>query len=385
MGLDTRRVRIIDVTHLFYKYAFGGKANLTTTLMIDGIPTLVDTTIPTLTIKQLYRWADGGYNPFVVCFDGKGCSRGRKAYFAYGKAAQQSGETVTYKATRDSQNDMFYKSINMTMQFLIDGGVTCLKADNYEADDLIKAAVDRAKIDYPNMPIDIITGDQDLLPLVDEQVSVYMASKKLTMAESEGLELRHYVQVTPRNYEKFVSGLTDFKTLSVPYNTVLLKKLLRGKKADDIAGYPKFTPTKYNTLIANMIADGVDIGNLFRYDAPTKTILRQDNQLPVSMEEFNACPVENRKHIYMTKFGEPPKLTEMCKVLSKYLDEATIKHIRFIYNGVNLNGAFAGDLPVGFQRRPCSLSKPITGFMGGQLQASVSKLQIRLPQVDINY
>ena len=371
---DKRRVKIIDISGFFYRYAFGGATALSSTILVDGVPKQVDTTLPSYVIKDVYRICRGGKDPVVVCFDGAGCSKSRKAYFARANGVDSHGEAQGYKGSRESQDSRFYEGVNLTMNLMIKGGVCCLKADGYEADDLVKAAVDKAKETYPDLPIDIYTGDVDLVPLVDEQVSVFLNSRKITWAETKELEKLHYVQLRPENMQDYIEGLTNFKNLSVPYNTVLLSKCLRGDKSDEIKGYPKFTPTKYNNLIASLIEDGYDLGDLCRYDAPTQTICYRGTGDPIPEELIESTPKEQK----MIKFGEPPKLTKLCEVLSNYLDEDIVNYVRFIYNGINLNGAFTG-LPEGFNRRPARINTEIKGFQASMLQQAVSVVQIRLP------
>lgn len=371
---DSRRIIIVDVSHLFYKYAFGGASALSATIMVDGVPTRVDTTLPAYSIKQIHRWSNYGVNPTVICFDGKGSNRSRKGYFAKHNGITTGAEPIGYKGSRESQDSRFYDGMNITQNLLMQGGVCCLKADGYEADDLIKAAVDKAKEQYPHLPIDIITGDQDLVPLVDEQVSVFLSSRKLTWAEDKSIEKRNYVQLTPANVQEYMEGLTEFKGLYLPYNTVLLKKLLRGKKADDIPGFPKFTPKKFNALVQALEEDGYDLGSLVRYDSPLAVISYRGSEEPIPEELIESTPREQK----MIKFKEPPVLTKLCQVLSDYLDEEIVDHVRFIYNGVNLNGAFTG-LPDGFNRRPATVTVPIEGYDAGKLQQAVSVVQIRLP------
>ena len=378
---DNRVVKIIDVTHLFYKYAFGmGGTNLTVTLMINGVPTVVDTKLPSMAIKNIHRIANYGFNPTVVCFDSKGCSRSRKAYFGSKAGFDESATGQGYKAfqgyksSRDSQNDVFYQGINLTKELLSKGGVMTLSADGYEADDLVKVAVDKAKQQYPNLPIHIITGDADLVPLVDDQVSVFLSSRKTTYAERKEWELTHYVQITPRTYQKFLEDTTAFKNLKVPYNTVILEKCLRGDKSDEIEGYPKFTPTKYNKLIDSLIADGIDIGNLFRYGSNIATYCYRDTEQPIPLDLIKTTPHEKM----MIKYTEPKECTNMCNVLSKYLDDDIIAHIRFVYNGINLNSAFT-KVPDTFKRRPLALQTDIHGYLFSQLQSVVSVYQINLP------
>lgn len=371
---DKRRVLVIDISGMFYRFAFGGASALSATIMVDGVPQVVDTTLATYSIKQVHRWAMGGFNPTVVCFDSPSANRSRKAYFMQYAQNVAGGQAVGYKESRSFSDNTFFQGVNITANLLRNGGVPVLRAEGYEADDLIKAAVDKAKELYPHLPIDVITGDQDLLPLVDDQVSVFISSRRMTWAEEKSLEKRGYVQVTPNNYRAYVETLSEFKNLSMPYNTVLLKKLLRGKKADDIPGYPKFTPSKFNNLIAQLEEDGHDLGMLFRYDAPIKRVCYRGTGEIIPDELVESVPFEQK----MLKFEEPPALTRMCDVLSQYLNSEIIEHIRYVYNGVNLNAAFT-TVPEQFKRKPAVVTAPIEGYLASKLQQAVSVVRINLP------
>ena len=322
---------------------------------------------------MLHRWADKGFNPLVVCFDGQGSTRSKKYYFASKNGVTNNGTAVGYKEDRSSQSSKFYEGINLTQNFLIQGGVCCLRAENYEADDLIKAAVDKAKIQYPNLPIDIMTGDQDLVPLVDDQVSVFLRSRKMTWAVSKELERAHYVQLTPANYQEYMETLTDFKNLNVPYNTVLLKKLLRGKKADNIPAIPKLTPTKYNKILNGLLEDGYNLEELCVYDAPVRTICYRGTEEPIPENMIDSVPKEQK----MLKFSDPPALVTLLEALSNYLTEDDLQHVHDTYIGINLNGAFTG---LGeYNRRPANITADIKGYDMVDLQRQVSVLKINLP------
>lgn len=371
---DKRRVVIVDASHLFYKYAFGGASRLSATIMVDGVPQVVDTTLAAYSIKQLARWSNGGFNPLVVCFDAPNANRSRKAYFTQYATQVSGGQAVGYKEGRDFSDQAFFQGINITMNLLRNGGVTVVRAEGYEADDLIFAAVLKAKADYPNLPIDVITGDQDLIPLVDQQVSVFLSSRRMTWAEDKSLEKRNYVQLRPDNYQAYMETLSEFKNLSVPYNSVLLKKLLRGKKADNIPAFPKFTPTKYNNLVAQMSEDGHDLGSIFRYGACIKEVCYRGTEEVIPEELVASVPVERK----MLKFRDPVELTRICEVLGQYLDDATIEHVKFIYRGINLNTAFT-TVPETFKRKPAVITAPIESFVYSKLQQAVSVVQIHLP------
>lgn len=373
--MTQKRVLIVDVSHLCYKAAFGGMPPLSVTVRVGDQLQTVNTTILKFVSNQIYRWSKGGYYPTVLCFDCRGANRSRKAYFSQGRGIN-NGDKNAYKGTRSSENDMFYSSVEMTFNYLKKSGVCCLKSEYYEADDLIKASVDSAKQTYPDLPIDIVTGDSDLIPLVDKQVSVFLTSKKASYAVTEDLLKKHYVQITPDNYEEYLSTLTAYKNLYVPYNTVLLTKLLRGDKADGIDGYPKFTPTKFKNLIWDMEHDGVDIGEIFRYDNQVPTFYYKSTKEQIPTELLAQVPNEEK----IVKYSEPPKLTEMCEVLGNYLEEDIINHVRYVYNGINLNTAFT-DVPESCRRLSAHLTSPITGYDRYKMHEVLETLRIQLPRL----
>lgn len=361
---DKRRVLVVDYSHMAWAYAFGQATALSCVMEINGVSQVVDTTIPAYTIKALNRWSKGGFHPLAVCFDGVGSSRCRKAYFSKLFGVNADGSAVGYKAGRESRDQKFYDGIAITLNKLLQGGVSCYKAVNYEADDLIKACVDRAKIDYPDLPIDVITGDHDLLPLVDDQVSVFIRSRKTTYAETKDIEKPHYVQVTPRNYEEYLSDLNAYKTITVPYNTVLLAKLLRGDKSDGIPAKPDWKPKMYKELISRLQQMGYPLHEIFRYGKPTETTVAGADGSPV------------------IQYGDPLELTAILEALTRVgCDESDIIHVRNIYNGINLNGAFT-DLGT-FNRIPAVITTPIKGYDVYKLQMAVKKdLDINLPTFD---
>ncbi|MDR0918730.1 MAG: hypothetical protein LBM93_05705 [Oscillospiraceae bacterium] len=321
-----KRVTIFDFSHLAWQYAFSKVPAMNCTLKVDGKLKTVDTTIPTYTIKAIHRWVR--CNPVAVCFDLKGCSGTRASYF--------SKIGVGYKVSRGKADNRLYEGIDLTKNCLMKGGISCYSAPNFEADDLIKVCLERIKKDYPDNMIDIVTGDSDLLPLVDDRVSVYIKSTKTTYAESKNLEHNHYVQVTPRNYNSYIRGLTAFKGLDTEYNTVLLAKILRGDKPDNIKGIKGFTPTRYNALIESLRNDSnVDIQNAFRYGVSG------------TFEYFN-------------------------NLLGNWCSNEEIEQIAKVYTGMNLNGDLGG------LRQVAYATTPIQGYHSDSLQNAVNFLGIKL-------
>lgn len=364
-----KRVIIVDYNHLVHTYLNSGH-RLTKTVVVDGTPQLIDTTVQSGTIKAIHRWSNGGSNPTAVCFDSP--VPARKAYFAKNFDMAVDGDKA-YKGGRASLPAGAMEAIEMVQKILIDSGVSCYKGQNYEADDLIFACIQRAKQDYPGMPIDVITNDADLLPLVDETVSVFLRSKKMTWAESKELEKAHYVQVTPANYQGVIESLSAYSKFFVPYNSILLQKILRGDNSDNIKSCKEiskmFPPKKYNALIEDLIDRGVDFSGLFRYGACKETY--------VSIKTGEEVGPDHDRSDLAIRYDDPEELTNMVDTLCWYIeDDKVIEHIKKMYRGMNLNQAYSGLGSI--SRRPAKLGAPINTFSEGVLQSKLRPLDIRL-------
>ena len=382
-----KRVLIVDFNHRAHMYLNNG-FNPSVTMKINGEQVVIDTAIQSGFIKDVHRWSKGGYYPTVVCMDSP--VPVRKAYFAR-EFGMSVGTAAEYKGGREKQSEKFYDSIAMTQDMLTRAGIFCVKRHNYEADDLIFACIKKAKQQYPGMPIDIMTNDADILPLVDDTVSVFLRSKKGTYADSEEYERAHYIQVTPRTYQKFVEDLSSYKKFLVPYNTLLLHKILRGDSSDNISSIKdikkEFPPTFYNELMRYMLRDNeagnIDLANLFRYGEPTAIYKDKVTDRVLTNKEaaseYKKCQEEgiNFESKVDISYGDPAELTELLRVFSEYIDdERVLTHIRKMYLGMNLNQAYMnyGEL----SRRPAKITRNITGFDEVELQRVASELNINL-------
>ena len=382
-----KRVLIVDFNHRAHMYLNSGY-NPSVTMRVNGEQVVIDTAIQNGFIKDVHRWSKGGYYPTVVCMDSP--VPVRKAYFAR-EFGMSVGTAAEYKGDREKKSEKFYNSIAMTKDMLTRAGIFCVKRHNYEADDLIFACIKKAKQQYPGMPIDIMTNDADLLPLVDDTVSVFLRSKKGTYAESEEYERMHYVQVTPRTYQKFVEDLSSYKKFLIPYNTLLLHKILRGDSSDNISSIKdikkEFPPTFYNKLMGYMLRDNeagrIDLANLFRYGEPTVVYKdRETDRVLTNKEAVDAYKKSKEEGINFyskvdVSYGDPAELTELLRVFSEYIDdEWVLTHIRKMYLGMNLNQAYMdyGEL----SRRPAKITRDITGFDEVELQRVASELNINL-------
>lgn len=372
------RVQIIDFNHQIHTF-YHSQHRLSVRVNVGGVIVEKDTTIHNGCIKNLYKWSKCGKYPTAVCFDR--AVPARKAYWS-GKFSEMTGANG-YKGNREKMPDQMFEAVTDCERILRQAGVACYAVQNYEADDLIFACIQRAKAKYPGCPIDVITNDADLLPLVDDTVSVFLRSKTGTYAIRKDLEKAHYVQVTPDNYQDVVERLSAYKGFMIPYNSLLLHKLLRGDSSDNFGQKEisrKFPPTKYNAMIARMLEDGVDFASTFRYGISSYKIVYRDTEeeFPGTLQEALVSPDKAR---LVKRISPPPQLTKLLELLKTYssLSEEQINTVSHIYTGMNLNQDYPSRTPE-LNRRAyvVGVENDIAPFDEFALQNAVMPLQIRL-------
>lgn len=315
----TGRERLILVDFLHMAHLYFDSPNIAR-LSYNG----VETTISAYTIKRLYHMTKGGHYLGVAL---EGGSPFRKEYFkeqADGTDTQGSG----YKGNRKGLNPLFRKSLNTAVGLMEQAKVTTYRKDGFEADDMIYSVIQQLKSVNKENPIDVFTNDADLLPLVDEQVSVYVRGTRTYSTEGSPMSDK-YFQVTPKTWSLFMGSSSAFKGYYIPYNSLLLFKMLRGDTSDNISAVIvknkagkvlKFGKKTYSELVEKMEADGVDFANTFRYVAITA-----DNR---SDEEYRA-----EVGAYFDKTIKP--------VLAGYFEEEAIQGMRYNYIGMNLRAVSA--------------------------------------------
>lgn len=379
--MANQHVVIVDFNHMLYNYFYGMPNRLSIKVQNMGVVEEKDTTIQSGTLKNIFRWSGKGTNPTAVCFDRQATPR--KVFFqsAFGEG-MKVGTSKEYKGNRERMPEEMFTASKDVAGILADGGVSCYAVNGYEADDLIKACIDEAKVKYEGMHIDVITNDADLLPLVDDTVSVYLRSKKGTFAEDKTFEKNHYIEVTPRNYEQIVSDLSAYKGFNMKYNTLLLHKLLRGDMSDqfgckDIARlYPA---TKWNAMITQMESDGVNLATSFKYGPPVIKIMNR-----VTGEEFKGTAKEalaspEKANLYQ-KVCNPVELDVILDLLRKYstLSDEQIGRVEKLYWGMNLNMLYPHTNKK-FARFPYRIKEvPLSCYNVANLKNAAKVLQINL-------
>lgn len=336
-----KRVIIVDFNHMAHTY-FHSQHRLSVDIVEDGERITKDTTIVNGTIKNIHKWSNCGNFPTAVCFDRSVVAR--KAFFQANFEDMAVGTSGEYKGGRERMPEEMFQGIYDAEKILRNAGVSVFAEVGYEADDLIYACVSRAKEKYPGMPIDIITNDADLLPLVDDTVSVFIRSKKGTYAEEKSLEKLHYIQVTPRNFQEVVEGMSAFKNFVIPYNSVLLYKLLRGDSSDNYARKEvsrSFPPKKYNAMIERMLEDGLDFGKVFRYSDTNYEIRYKGTEKVFfgTLEEAKKSPDRAQLYQKICNSSELEGILDALRIYSDITDEQ-LSVVEKVYWGMNLNQTY---------------------------------------------
>lgn len=373
-----RRVVIVDFNHMVHTMYYSPHRLSVT---VNGEEK--DTTIHNGTIKSVHRWSNHGYNPIAVCFDRPVVAR--KAFFQSSFPEMQVGSGKEYKGNREKMPDAMFEAIRDIEDIFRRSGVPCFAQNGYEADDLVFACVQRAKEKYPGLPIDVITNDADLLPLVDETVSVFLRSKKGTFAEDKSIEKPHYIQVTPRNFQAVVEDLSAYRGFCIPYNSLLLHKLLRGDVSDNFGRKDisrMFSKVPYNDMIIRMQNDGIDFDGIFRYSKPNYKILYKgtDEEFDGTLQDALSSPDKAKLYQKVTNSDELNAILWCLKNYSNITDEQ-LGVVEKVYWGMNLNQTYVHE-NAKLSRRSFELNKRGVGdidrFDEVALAENVRPLQIRL-------
>lgn len=353
--MSGQRIVIVDYNHQLHQFLNSKAPRFFWTIKLGAQPIQIETTVPAYTIKNMHKFARKGIDTLAVCFDSP-CTF-RKDYFRQKKDGTPTD--IEYKGARKPMIKDMVDGSNLTIDILDKAKVPIYKIQGYEADDLIYSLVMICKELYPTTPIDIVTNDGDLLPLVDSQVSVFLRSTKFTWAVSKDIEKTHYWQVTPENYEQVVGGLSRYQKFSMPYNTILLHKLLRGDDSDGIPGKidlsrgkQDFPPKMYNELIEIFESRNINLAEIFRY---VKFYPRY---------EHNNMPTGKLGEIYKKKMDE--QIRVMTEVFMDIVDDYDYlaEHIDFIYRGMS--------------PRFVNLVPPMK-YDAGSLKVEAERLGINLP------
>ena len=86
----------------------------------------------------------------------------------------------SYKANRIKQPDELYEQIPIVKQVLTAFNIPIFEKAGYEADDIIGTIAHLKSVDNQNIDSIIVTGDQDVLQLVDNNTKALLPHKGMT-------------------------------------------------------------------------------------------------------------------------------------------------------------------------------------------------------------
>lgn len=154
----------------------------------------------------LKAWRDIKPDYIVVCFDSSGPTFRDKIY-------------KEYKAGRAQKPQEFYNQLPLIKQVLRAFNIPIYQKKSIEADDLIGTIATQA-IKNKNLDVIIVTGDLDVLQLINPQIKIYTFKRGIT-----DTVIFNKIEV-----EKKYQGLKP--------NQMIDFKALRGDPSDNIPGVP---------------------------------------------------------------------------------------------------------------------------------------------------
>lgn len=237
---------IVDFMYLYYKYWSTYDKGRLRRLITIANGEEVDVTLiyyPLKEIEGIRKLFDkDGHDVILsICMDSK---------------SVRKEKDVDYKSNRQNRlSDLDYENINLIGQLLKDAGHNVFKIEGEEADDIIANLVNIYKEDF-DLSV-IYTPDSDAL--VNISKGVVVSRYKRGKHENIGL----------RNFSGYCSE--EFKCY-IPYNALLLHKVLCGDRTDAVKGIKGFGPKAFDKYI-EWLGDKVDFSYLGNREACQEVIL----------------------------------------------------------------------------------------------------------------
>jgi len=157
-----------------------------------------------------------------------------------------------YKATRDKMPDDLRLQINRIRQVVAAFGIPILEAEGYEADDVLGTVARKAAAQ--GVKVSILTGDRDLLQLVDNNIVIRLAGHKLSEAVDHGpaeVEARFDIETSQLiDYKALVGDPSDNIPGVRGVGKVTAVKLLQQYKTlDGIYAHLDDIPTRFRSKL----------------------------------------------------------------------------------------------------------------------------------------
>ena len=342
---EKKNLFLIDLSHVIYRYYYtiGFKEGVDYEYK-DNQFKILDNGM----YKKIFYFVDkiAQLGQVIIFEDSKLVSRNKyfEEYFPNG-----------YKDNRHKRNDELKLLKESISQLFRKYKQPAIKKFNYEADDLIKEAVRVAKKSNKYNHIYILTNDFDLAPLIDDEVTLYRRSPRSNTSHAEPHPyIYNYEMISKSNYESYFKTIGMTKDVKVPYNSILLFKMIRGDKSDNIAGVKGVGAKSYNKFIEQMTED--EIQKFKYYDW---TIEAHNKTKNVTYYDYDEIPLEEIKSDeFEVRYKEPKELKELAFIIKKYFSTEVAKEIIIKYRGMALNAAYNFN-DSEFDRKPIHLNSKV--------------------------
>ncbi|MDA2922048.1 hypothetical protein MYX07_02145 [Patescibacteria group bacterium AH-259-L07] len=185
-----------------------------------------------------------------------------------------------YKATRVPQPQEFYDQIPITKQVIESFNIPVFSKDGFEADDLIATLVTNQKSKIKNLTSLIVTGDLDLLQLVDHHTNVYFLKQGVKNIK---------IYDTDAVYKRF----------DLPPNSLIDFKALAGDPSDNIPGAPGIGLKTATDLIKKFKT----IENIYKYIEKPGDKTPKESKLPTGQvkESVVQTLIKRKKDVLLAK------------------------------------------------------------------------------------
>ena len=170
--------------------------------------------------------------------------------------------SADYKAQRDAPDPVAVGQLTRVKERLASDGLAIVGVKGYEADDIIATICAKVDGDESDIAVDILTGDKDLMALVNDRINLIHLASGDRFGPSEVVA-----------------------KMGVPPDTIPALLALCGDKADNVPGCPGIGPKKSAQLIADNggIANIID-GELVATGATRDAVLANREQIRKSLE-----------------------------------------------------------------------------------------------------
>lgn len=267
-----------------------------------------------------------------------------------------------YKATREKMPDDLIPQITRIRQLLDAFGIPRLEMEGFEADDVLGSVAKYAVRE--GFGVKIITGDRDLLQLVDERVIVNLTSGKMADAKDCFIE--------------------DVQTImGVPPEKVVDLKALMGDSSDNIPGVKGIGPKTAVTLLAQYGTLDAIFANLHSISERTRKLLEEGKSNAYLSRELAQIrtDLEIKIDLEAARFS-PEKLAQGADILRELEFRSVLSRLQAL-TGKN-DMAVSSNQPSLFIREPIKLEFAVKYDLPVEIVDTQKKLDELVKSIEAN-